>query len=192
MPHGHQIKNQNALHFVTLTTVGWIDVFTYKRYKDLIVDNLNFCILNKGLELYGWVLMSNHLHMICRAKEPFKLSDILRDLKSFSAKQIIAEIQKNTESRREWLIMVMKYHTKFNKRNDNFQFWQHDNHPVELESPSWIKQRLQYLHNNPVRAGITLNPEDYLHSSARNYAGMEGLIPVQILDLGPDVVFIPS
>ena len=192
MAHGHQIKNQNALHFLTLTTVGWIDIFAYKRYKDLIVDSLNFCVLNKGLVVYSWVIMSNHLHLICGAKEPYLLSNLIRDFKSFTAKEILKEVQKNTESRKDWMLIVMRYHAANNIRNDEFQVWQQDNYPIELESPSWISQKLQYIHNNPVRAGITVLPKEYIYSSAKRYAGMEGLVSIELLDIGPDIGFIPS
>jgi putative transposase len=190
MAHGFQIRNQNALHFVTITTVGWIDIFAYKRYRDIIVDSLNFCITKKGLVVHAWVIMSNHVHLICRAQEPYLLSNLIRDFKSFTAKEIIQEVMKNTESRKDWLEIVMKYHAAHNIRNDEFQVWQQDNHPIELESPTWISKRLQYIHNNPVRAGITLLPEEYIYSSAKRYAGMDGLVTVELLDIGPDIGFL--
>ena len=108
MAHGYQIENQNALHFLTLTTVGWIDIFAYKRYRDIIVDSLNFCIANKGLVVRAWVIMSNHLHLICRAEETYLLSNLIRDFKSYTAKKILQEAQKNTESRKDWMEVVMK------------------------------------------------------------------------------------
>jgi putative transposase len=136
--------------------------------------------------------MSNHLHLICSTKEPLLLSNLIRDFKSFTAKEIIKEVQKNTESRKDWIEIVMKYHAANNKRNDEFQIWQQDNHPIELESPSWISQRLQYIHNNPVRAGITLKPEEYLYSSTKSYIGLEGLVTIDLLDIGSDIGYIHS
>ena len=62
MTTGYQIKEQDQLHFVTLQVVDWIDVFTRENYRKIIVENLNFCQKNKGLEIYGWVIMSNHIH----------------------------------------------------------------------------------------------------------------------------------
>ena len=179
-----------ALHFLTITTVGWIDIFAYKRYREIIVDSLNFCIANKGLVVHAWVIMSNHVHLICRAEEPYLLSNLIRDFKSYTAKKILLEVHKNTESRKDWLEVVMKYHAANNKRNEEFQVWQQDNHPVELESPLWISQRLQYIHNNPVRAGITLLPEEYIYSSAKSYAGMDELVSIELLDIGPEIGYI--
>jgi putative transposase len=74
-------------------------VFTRKRYKDIVVDSLKYCKEEKGLELFSWVLMSNHIHLIARAKEDYQLSDILRDFKKHMSKQIIKSIEEKGESR---------------------------------------------------------------------------------------------
>jgi REP element-mobilizing transposase RayT len=71
-------------YFITMTTVGWIDIFTRKNHKLTIVDSLKYCQKEKGLEIFGWVLMHSHLHLICRAAEGYKLSDILRDFKKYT------------------------------------------------------------------------------------------------------------
>ncbi|MFN8323466.1 MAG: transposase [Chitinophagales bacterium] len=76
------ISDQNAVYFVIFTVVDWVDVFTRTVYKNIITDNLNFCIENKGLEVYCWCLMSNHLHAILQAREGYQLSGIIRDYKN--------------------------------------------------------------------------------------------------------------
>ena len=83
-------------------------MFTRKEYKVVIADSLNYCIENKGLEVFAWCLMSNHIHLVCRAKEGFRISDIIRDFKKFTAKIILKMIEKEPESRKEWLIIRMK------------------------------------------------------------------------------------
>ena len=93
--------------------------------------------------------MSNHLHLIAAAKESSKgLSAILGDFKRHTAKQIVKAIKTQPESRREWLLMVFEYHVKFNNNNSNYQVWIQHNHPIELISPKWIRQKLNYLHQN--------------------------------------------
>ena len=100
--NGHKITNQNHIHFITPTIVGWLDVFTRKVYKDIIIDSLKFCIKNKGLSVHAYVIMSNHLHLVVSAREGFQLSNILRDFKRHTSKAIIAEILTNSnESRQE-------------------------------------------------------------------------------------------
>ena len=119
--NGYKITNQNNLHFITPTVVGWIDVFTRKAYKDIIVESLNFCSKNKGLSVHAYVIMSNHLHLLISAKEGFKLSNIIRDFKSYTATSIIKEITQNPkESRQAWLTKLMKYHAKYESANTKF------------------------------------------------------------------------
>lgn len=181
--HGHKIVNQNSLHFITFTVVGWIDVFTRKTYKDIIIESLKYCIQEKGLHLYGYVIMSNHMHVIISSDDGINLSDIVRDFKKYTAKKIIDTIQSSPqESRREWMMKLFKYYAKYNKNNAVYQFWRRDNRPTELSSPKWINQKLAYIHLNPVRAGLVDKAEDYPYCSARNYLGMDGLIDVELLD----------
>ena len=166
---GYKIRNQAAAHFITFAVVGWVDVFTRKDYRDIVLESIRHCQKEKGLLLHAWCIMSNHLHLIVAAKEN-NLSDILRDFKKFTSKQIIKAIQNNEqESRREWMLEIFKKAGETNGRNSEYQFWRQDNQPKELYSPSFVFQKLNYIHNNPVEAGIVDKPEEYLYSSARDY-----------------------
>jgi REP element-mobilizing transposase RayT len=190
---GHKIENQNHLHFVTLTTVGWVDVFTRKAYKDIIIESLKYCQEHKGLMIFAYVIMSNHLHLIVRTDTDSGLSAILRDFKKFTANKIIKEIQLSSkESRRDWMLRLFTYYAKFNKKNTTFQLWQNGNHPIELISPKWINRRLLYIHDNPIRAGIVESQQDYLYSSARNYYDLPGKLEVVLLHPGDGVGYIYS
>ncbi len=100
MGHKYAITDKEGVYFITFATVGWIDVFTRKVYKDILVDNLKYCQEKKGLIIYSWCIMSNHVHLIAVAIE-HNLSDILRDFKSYTAKLLIKAIVENAESRRE-------------------------------------------------------------------------------------------
>ena len=189
--NGHKIINQNSIHFITCTVVGWVDVFTRQIYRDVIIDSLKHCKQNKGLKIYAYVVMSNHLHLIVSTNEDHNLSDTLRDFKTFTSKQIIKTIlENNSESRQEWMVRLFKYHAKFNSNNSKFQFWKKDNRPIELESPKWISTKINYIHNNPVNAGLVEKPEHYLYSSASNYVNSKGLIDVEVVDLGFDIGYV--
>ena len=178
MGEAYQIRDQEMPYFLTFQVVGWADVFTRKVYRDLILENLSVCRLEKGLYLYGYVIMSNHIHLVVQQKEG-KLSDWVRDFKKFTSKKLLKLVLENPqESRREWMKMIFEYHAKFNKRSGDLQFWTHDNHAIELYEPKMIESRMTYIHQNPVRAGIVEKEEDYLYSSARNYSGLKGLIEV--------------
>jgi REP element-mobilizing transposase RayT len=169
MSTGYKIQDQEALHYLTFQVVNWIDIFTRKVYRDIIIDSLKYCQENKGLELYGYVIMSNHIHVLIRASNN-NLSDIIRDFKTHTSKIIIHEIQEGRESRKEWLLNQFSFAATKHKRNINYQFWTHENHAEIIFSNKFIWQKLEYIHNNPVRNGIVSKPEDYLYSSAKNYA----------------------
>jgi putative transposase len=157
--------------------------FTRKEYRDIVLDSLRFCQKEKGLILYGWCFISNHIHVLASAKEE-NLSDVLRDFKKFTSKQIVKAIRENSrESRRAWMLEVFKQAGADSSRNTEYQFWRQDNQPKECYSRSFTVQKLNYIHNNPVEAGIVERAEDYLYSSARNYAGKKktGLLEVELL-----------
>lgn len=178
MGEAYQIRDQEMPYFLTFQVVGWADVFTRKVYRDLILASLSYCRLEKGLYLYGYVIMSNHIHFVVQQKDG-KLSDWVRDFKKFTSKKLLNMILENPqESRREWMKMIFEYHAEFNKRSGDLQFWTHDNHAIELYRPEMIESRMTYIHENPVRAGWVESAEEYLYSSARNYSGLKGLIEV--------------
>lgn len=169
MTGGYKIRNQSAIHFVTFSVIKAVDVFTKARYRNIVLESLKFCQVHKGLSLHSWVLMSNHIHMVMSAKNN-NLSDILRDFKKFTSKSIINAIIGNEKDRRqEWLVDLFKMAGEANSRNEEYQFWQQGNHPIELSSQKWISQKTNYIHRNPVKALIVAEPHHYLYSSARDY-----------------------
>jgi len=177
----YRIGNQNALYFLTFTVTDWVDVFTRANYKTIIVESLEYCQKNKGLKLYAWCLMTNHIHLICRVEEPLKMSDFIRDFKHFTAKRILEEIENTVESRKDWMLYRFEYAGKYDKRITKYRFWQDTSHLIELVSNEFIMKRLNYIHQNPVRAGFVANAEDYLYSSARNYADLDALIKIEMI-----------
>lgn len=182
MSTGYKIKDQTALYYLTLQVVDWIDIFTRQVYRDIFVDSLKYCQLNKGFQLFAYVIMSNHVHLIANS-EAGNLSNTLRDLKKFTSRNMIEFIENDKESRKEWMLNRFKFNAQKHSRNENYQLWTHENHAILLYSPEFIREKLTYIHNNPVRAGLVEKPEEYLYSSARNYADMPGLIDVIHLDL---------
>ena len=181
MPTGYQIADQEKLHYVTLQVVEWVDVFTRKVYRDIIIESLKYCQQHKHLEIYGYVIMSNHIHLLVKSGIG-NLSGALRDFKSFTSKQILKEIEEGNESRRNWMLITFKIAAAKHERNSAYQFWTHENHAMEIYSYKFFEQKLDYIHNNPVRAGIVSNPVDYVYSSAQNYAGEKGLLNVEVID----------
>lgn len=156
----------DAVFFVTLTVVGWVDVFTRKSCCEELVKNIQYCQQHKGLELYAYVIMSNHMHWVAAQKQG-ALNQLLRDFKSYTAKQMLALIYDNPkESRRDWMKVVFQYNAKFQKQNAENMFWQKTNHPIDCFNEKVLWQKINYIHMNPVRAGWVTEPEHWWYSSA--------------------------
>lgn len=170
-------------YFITITTVGWIDVFTRLNQKKNIIAALQYCQQMKGLEIYSYVLMSNHIHLLCKATEGFILSDVIRDFKKFTSKKIIKTIIDEPESRREWMLDCFLKACEHLKREQKYKVWQDGYHAELIYSNTFIKQKIEYIHNNPVKDKIVALPEDFYFSSARNYAGLDNELEVILLDL---------
>lgn len=178
--NGYKINDQTKAHFITVTVIDWVDVFSRKVYRDIVIESLDFCIKNKGMILYGYVIMSNHIHLIVQSKDE-KLSDLIRDFKKFTAKNILETIENEPESRRDWMLKRFEFACKSHSRNEKHQFWQYGNHPEEIYTEKFLWQKLDYIHLNPVRAGIVEKASHYLYSSASNYVDGKGLLEIEIV-----------
>lgn len=181
----YAIHDQAKPHYLTWTIVDWIDIFTRQRYRDIVIESLKYCIEHKGLTLYAYVIMSNHIHLIACAQEGFSLSGITRDCKKFTSKAIVESIHSEPESRSSWLSPLIQAHGMLNPNNKFNQVWQQESHAIELSDLRRFYQKLAYIHMNPVKAGIVLEPEHYLYSSARNYAGLSAVLDVTLIEIVP-------
>lgn len=174
------VDNEKA-HFITITVINWIDLFTRNSLRNIIINSLSYCREQKGLEIYAWCLMSSHLHMICKAPDNGVLSDIIRDFKTHTSKEIIRTIVNEPESRREWLLEAFSKACEHLKRDQKFKVWQNGYHAIEIRTYSFFESKLDYIHQNPVKDGLVEFPEDYVFSSARNYAERTALLQVDII-----------
>lgn len=177
----YTIIDQHHIHFLTFTVVNWIDVFTRPVYKDILVKSLNYCIAEKGLQCYAWVIMSNHIHLIASCNKPQTLSGIIRDFKKFTSKAVVGAIQDEPESRKEWMLHKFRHEAQSTQRAEQYKLWQDGYHAVCLEGDGTrMKQRIDYIHNNPVRQMIVADAMHYLYSSAGDYCGLKGMVDVII------------
>ena len=170
--------NQDEIYFITCTTVRWIDLFTRDVYRQIIIDSLAHCQREKGLDVYAWVIMTNHLHLIVGQHGEYPLGRIIGAFKAHTSTAIRKEIETNvSESRQDWLLWMFNRLGTRNPNNIDFQFWKQDgSHPVLLDTQENAGQRLHYLHYNPVVAGFVHQPEHWRWSSAIDYAGGKGLL----------------
>ncbi len=175
MSRNYKFHNPEAAYFVSFAVVDWLDVFTRNEYKDILIDSLHYCQKEKGMEVYAWCIMTNHVHLVFRSIKSEKPEQLLGDFKRFTSKAIVKAIMQNPkESRKEVLLKQFQLSAAKSSNVKNFQFWRHDNKPIELWSNKVIFQKINYIHKNPVVAGFVFRPEDYIYSSAIDYTGEKG------------------
>ena len=181
MSEKYKFYNPDGIYFITPTITGWIDLFAKLRYRDIIIDGLKYCQKEKGLVIHSWCIMSSHLHLIVSSNGKEEIAAIVRDLKKYTSKAIIEEIKGASESRKEWMLKLFEEAGVRLKRISRYKVWQDGNHPIELDSNEMLDQKLDYIHENPVKQGIVYQAEDYCYSSAIDYCGGHGLIEVNLL-----------
>jgi len=181
MSEKYKVRNREGIYFITITVIDCVDLLTRKQYKDVIIDSLKYCKEQKGLIVHAFVIMSNHMHLIVSAKEAVKLQDVIRDFKKFTSKKLIEAIEHINESRREWLLKKFAFAAQRIKRGVNYKLWQDGFHPIELQTGEMVMQKLEYIHNNPVEAGIVNEQEHYVYSSAVNYTAKNGILDVEFV-----------
>jgi REP element-mobilizing transposase RayT len=143
----------DKIYFLTLTIYNWYYIFDRHNRFEILVKNLLFCQQEKNLEIFGFVFMLNHLHLLVRAPD---LIGIVRNFKSFTSK----EFKKNI------IVTEPNVLKLFETENEKFNFWQKTNFPRQIESEKFFFQKLNYIHNNPVRKKYVASPEHWLFSSA--------------------------
>lgn len=155
MTYAYRIHDQYGQYFITCSVHQWVDVFTRKTYVDILLSSIRYCQQHKGLKVYAWVVMSNHIHMIVSSDKE-KLSDIIRDFKKFTSSKLVEAIKDNPkESRKGWLLWLLK-------KEDKITFWQEGYHGEEIITQAFFDSKLTYIHMNPVKAGMVEKEEEYL------------------------------
>ncbi|MDA3943857.1 MAG: transposase [Bacteroidetes bacterium] len=177
MSRNYKFRNPEGVYFVSFAVVAWIDIFTRNDYKNIVIDALRFCQQNKGMEIFAWCIMTNHIHLVFRSSKGAKPELLLGDFKRYTSNKIVEAIINNpAESRREWLLDQFRKAVEISSNVNNFQLWRHDNKPIELWSNKVIQEKLNYIHYNPVEEGLVFRPEDYVYSSAKDYGGEKGVL----------------
>jgi len=159
----YTIVESEGIYFLTATIVDWLPVFTTSSECEIILDALLFCRKNKGLRLYAYVLLDNHLHLVAEAPD---LSRCIQSFKRYTARKIIPLAE---HSGKDWLLHQFEYCRKAYKETSKYQVWQEGFHPQFIQGDTMLRQKITYIHNNPVRRGLVDSPEHWRYSSARNY-----------------------
>ena len=166
-----ELRKANTDHpyFLTLTVVGWIDLFIRERYCDILIEGLKYCIQNKNLLLFEYVIMPSHVHLIAQHHDGL-LWKVIRDVKSYTAKQILLAIDEEGESRRKWLKYLFRRYAIAGRQNQMYSVWQRSQYPVELSWPEIFDQKAEYVVQNPVNAGLVTDETAWKYSSAGRFA----------------------
>ena len=171
MSRKFKFVNQHQPYFVSCSVVHWQKAFNDSEYCNILIESLTYCQAHKGLIIYGWCFMPDHIHLIIGThKNP--MQDIMRDFKSYTSQYISKKMMKHRANPEMNKIMQIMCRSGLkNSNNKDWQFWQQHNNPKELFSAKIAEQKLNYVHFNPVKAGLASRPTDWLYSSARDYEG---------------------
>lgn len=182
MSRKYKFRKPEAAYFVSFATVNWVDLFTREIYFNILAESLTYCRKHKGMELYAYVFMPNHVHLLFRSTEN-NPSGLLRDFKGFTSRKLLrAVIDNPKESRKEYLLKLFEDAGRKNSNVTKYQLWQQNNQPIEVYSDWVIEQKVNYIHNNPVKGGFVTKPVEWKYSSARNYSGDQTVLEIDLMD----------
>jgi putative transposase len=173
----YKIIDTDKIYFITATIIEWLPVFTRKPYFEVLIDSFKYSRTNKGLKISAYVIMDNHFHLISQGDN---LAKIIKEIKSYTAREIIKLAEQDHKT---WLLNQLSFYRLKHKVGSAHQVWQEGNHPKQISSEEMLRQKMDYLHHNPVRAGLAEKPEDWLYSSARNWAGLPGPLEIDLLEI---------
>ena len=168
----YQFKELNKPYFLTLTICGWQPIFTQPETVQIILDSWQYLQQESSFKLYGYVILENHIHLIAQSDN---IQTDLQRFKSYTARQIIDYLKAQKIS---LILQQLAFYKKAHKSESEYQLWQEGSYPQVIESEDILRQKLEYMHNNPVKRGYIDKPEHWRYSSARDYLGDAGLIDV--------------
>jgi putative transposase len=182
MSRKYKFLNPEGLYFVSFAKVNWVDVFTREEHFDIVVESLDFNRKSKGLEIFAWCIMTNHVHLLMRCLQDSP-EIVLGKFKEYTSRALVQAITDNPlESRKCWLIEMFQNAAAKTSNVSSLQLWQHHNQPVEVWSNHIIDQKIDYIHENPVKAGFVQEPWHWRYSSAIDYCGGKGVLEIDYIE----------
>lgn len=167
----YKFTDKQLPHFITCTVLNWVPVFTRPDTVNILLDSLKY-LSNDGLKVYAYVVLENHLHMVVQS--PYLGKDIAR-FKRHTAKELLSYLQSRNAER---VLKQLHFFKKAHKKDRDYQFWEEGVHPEWIQNSEMMQQKVDYIHQNPVKRGYVDNPDDWRYSSAKNYCGKEGLLEI--------------
>jgi len=160
-------------HFITCTVVGWLPIFSRPKAAQIVLESFSYLQGNGEIALYAYVIMENHIHLIASGEN---LSNTIARFKSFTARQIVDYLEMNGEI---GLLAQIKKHKLSHKTDREYQLWQEGCHPEMIRDDAMMRQKIEYIHYNPIRRGYVNDAVHWRYSSARDYAGEKGLLDIK-------------
>jgi REP-associated tyrosine transposase len=165
----YKILDPSFPYLCTCTIQDWFPLFMNPEIVQIIFDSLKF-LQSEGLKIYAYVIMENHLHIIVQSDNSVKF---MQRFKSFTATKIVDFMQNNFQQ------PLLKQFVHINKiTHSKHKIWEEGYHPKVIEDYAIMQQKIEYIHNNPVRRGYIDDPTHWIYSSAKNYDGQSGLMDV--------------
>jgi REP element-mobilizing transposase RayT len=168
----YRIYDNDYPYFMTCTIVGWLPVFTRPEAVQVVFDSWAFLSREKGFLLYGYAVLENHLHIIASAP---RLASAMKSFKMYTARQLIDLLESHQAN---VLLRQLRALKRPHKTESEYQFWEEGSKPKQISSDAMMLQKLEYTHQNPVKRGYVDEAVHWRYSSARNYAGLPGLVNV--------------
>jgi REP element-mobilizing transposase RayT len=162
-------------YFLTSTIVDWIPLFSKPELAWIVLDCLNFLHNQQRMRIHVYVLMEEHLHLICSSKD---LSSEIRKFKSYTAKRIVECIYAHNWHK---FLNALKAAKKPYKTDQQYQVWQEGFHPIFIRDVQMFQDTMEYIHMNPVKRGYVDYPEHWRYSSSRDYKGEQGLVALELV-----------
>jgi putative transposase len=170
----YRFGDEHYPHFMTSTVVAWLPVFSTPEFAKVILESWRFLQAQRDIDMLAWVMLENHLHWIAVGPQ---LSRRVGEFKSFTATSILKLMEaKGTET----LLQELEFYKLKHKQDQRHQLWQEGSHPQIIETEEMMWQKIEYIHNNPLRRGYVDDPVHWRYSSARDYAGLPGLLEVVV------------
>jgi len=169
----YKIYEPTYPHFVTCTVLNWLPVFTREESVMILIESLKHLQKAENLKLYAYVILENHMHCIVQSDD---VAQSMRHFKSFTAKALLKLLQ---DEHAETLLKQFRFYKKAHKKDKIYQFWQEGYQPKLIQSDAVMLSKIAYIHNNPLKRGYVDEAVHWRYSSARDYAGVPGLIAVE-------------
>jgi REP element-mobilizing transposase RayT len=160
-------------HFITLTVSHWIPLFTNTKSVDILLDCFMYLQKNDNLKIYSYVILENHLHLVASSND---IAKTIKKFKSYTAKKLLKLLQ---EENIKTILEQLAFYKKAHKKTTTYQVWQEGMQPKLIQDEKTMIQKIEYIHNNPVKRGYVDEARHWRYSSARDYDDKKGLLDIE-------------